>query len=214
MEHDKQTLQRGLYFPQMHMNELSDEALVERGQSERGEHRRALTDELFRRYYERVGRWCFRLTGDRESAADLAQEVFVKAWRHLDTYTATAKFSTWLYTIMRNECLNAVKSRQRRASEGDFDMTLDIIDSGTIDPETAFANETLKRNLRSLLTKTLEDTERTVFTLHYAEDMPLEAITRLLSLTNASGAKAFIVSAKRKLTRAVERLHASGGALQ
>ena len=42
-------------------------------------------------------------------------------------------------------------------------------------------------------------------TLHYAEEMPLDAITRLLSLKNSSGAKAYIVSAKRKLSSAVTR---------
>ena len=42
-------------------------------------------------------------------------------------------------------------------------------------------------------------------TLHYAEEFPLDAVTRLLKLDNASGAKAYIVSAKRKLARAVAR---------
>jgi len=49
-----------------------------------------------------------------------------------------------------------------------------------------------------------------VFTLHYGDGMPLDAITRLLRLQNASGAKAFVVSAKRKLARATERLRARG----
>ena len=44
-----------------------------------------------------------------------------------------------------------------------------------------------------------------VMTLHYAEEVPLNAVTRLLNLENSSGAKAYIVSAKRKLSRAIER---------
>jgi hypothetical protein len=56
----------------------------------------------------------------------------------------------------------------------------------------------------------LTDIESQVFTLHYAEELPLDAITRLLKLENASGAKAYIVSAKRKLARAVERWKARG----
>jgi RNA polymerase sigma-70 factor (ECF subfamily) len=198
----------------MDLRELSDEALVASCRSERGQARRELTDELFQRYYERVGRWCFRITGDRDSAADLGQEVFAKAWRHLDSFSGSSKFSTWLYSIMRNECLNAVKSRRNQRTHPDTDDVLDTIESAGIDPETAVSNEALRRNLRALLTAALDETERNVFTLHYAGDMPLDTITRLLKLTNASGAKAFIVSAKRKLTRAVERLHARGGALQ
>lgn len=198
----------------MDLSEISDETLVARCRSEKGAARRELTDELFQRYYEKVGRWCFRITGDRETAADLAQEVFIKVWRHLDSYTGSSKFSTWLYTIMRNECLNAVKARRSRREQADPEMVLDMIESAGIDPETAVTNEVLRCNLKLLLTTTLDETERNVFTLHYAEDLPLDAITRLLNLTNASGAKAFIVSAKRKLARTVERLHARGGSLR
>jgi DNA-directed RNA polymerase specialized sigma24 family protein len=57
-----------------------------------------------------------------------------------------------------------------------------------------------------LVTATLDQTEREVFTMHYGDDIPLDAITRILGLQNASGAKAYIVSARRKLARAVERL--------
>jgi hypothetical protein len=58
---------------------------------------------------------------------------------------------------------------------------------------------------RQLINETLEETEKQVFTLHYAEEVPLDVITRMLKLENASGAKAYLVSAKRKLDRAVKR---------
>ena len=64
--------------------------------------------------------------------------------------------------------------------------------------------------MRQLLAESLDETERTVMTLHYGEEMPLDAITRTLKLANASGAKAYIVSARRKLNRAIERLKARG----
>jgi hypothetical protein len=59
--------------------------------------------------------------------------------------------------------------------------------------------------VRELLNEALEDIEKKVFTLHFGEDLPLDAITRLLGLRNASGAKAFIVSARRKLSRSIQR---------
>ena len=52
---------------------------------------------------------------------------------------------------------------------------------------------------------TLTETESQVLNLHYAEELPLDTVTRLLKLRNASGAKAFVVSARRKLQRAVEQ---------
>jgi len=59
--------------------------------------------------------------------------------------------------------------------------------------------------VRDLVRDSLSETEARVMTLHYAEELPLDAVTRLLKLDNASGAKAYIVSAKRKLARAVAR---------
>jgi RNA polymerase sigma-70 factor, ECF subfamily len=59
---------------------------------------------------------------------------------------------------------------------------------------------------------TLDRTERIVFTLHYGNEMPLDTISRMLGLQNPSGAKAYIVSARRKLARASERARARGEA--
>ena len=64
--------------------------------------------------------------------------------------------------------------------------------------------------MKELMKKTLDDTEANVMTLHFGEEMTLGAITRLLSLTNPSGAKAYIVSARRKMSGAVARLRAAG----
>jgi DNA-directed RNA polymerase specialized sigma24 family protein len=61
-----------------------------------------------------------------------------------------------------------------------------------------------------LLSDALDETEKTVFTLHYGEDVPVDAITRMLRLENQSGAKAYIVSAKRKLARRVQQWKARG----
>jgi DNA-directed RNA polymerase specialized sigma24 family protein len=78
------------------------------------------------------------------------------------------------------------------------------------DPEELATRSSTSRRLQQLLTATLDETERTVFTLHYGEELPLDAITRLLRLENSSGAKAYIVSAKRKLSRAAERWFVRG----
>jgi RNA polymerase sigma-70 factor, ECF subfamily len=187
---------------------LADEELV-------GEYRRAspdarptLANDLFARYYERVARWCYRFTGDRESAADLTQDVFLKAHRHLNSFQGTSQFGTWLYSIARNESINRMK-RSAMPSTASEEALLDLPDLEP-GPEDIAAYQSRSRRLHQFLRTALDDTERTVFTLHYGDDMPLDAITRLLRLDNASGAKAYIVSAKRKIARAVQRLSARG----
>lgn len=176
------------------------------------EERRRLADELFARHYERVGRWCFRLTGDRERAADVAQNVFIKAYRHLESFRGDARFSTWLYTIVRHECFAELRRHVRRPEEGD-DEVLSEVPSADDDPEAQLARVSDGQYAHRVLLDTLDATERAVFVLHYGDELSLDTVTRTLGLDNASGAKAYVVSAKRKLARAVRRIAARGGRL-
>lgn len=185
-----------------------DEELVARSRSEADpEIRRRVVGELFDRHHKRVALWCLRFTGDRETAADLAQEVFLKVYRQLDAFRSDAKFSTWLYSIARNHCLNFLKSSKRRSIEEDAEIS-EIEDKSGQDLLRAIEDESSHRFVRRLMHSELTETERTVMTLHYGEDMPLALLTRLLKLDNRSGAKAYIVSAKRKLERALQRHNA------
>lgn len=168
---------------------------------------RAALDELFRRYQARVALWCFRIAGDREWAADLAQEVFLKAYRNLESYRGNSKFSTWLYAIARNHCFNEMQSRATRPDTRDGDEALLNI-AGTEDPAAELERDSSRRYLQQLLADNLTELEAKVMTLHYGEELPLDAVGRMLRLDNASGAKAYIVSAKRKLSRVIERWRA------
>jgi RNA polymerase sigma-70 factor, ECF subfamily len=190
----------------------TDEAIVRDLVRAAPDERRVLADELFERHYARVSRWCLRLTGDRELAADVAQNVFIKAYRHLDDFRGTAQFSTWLYTIVRHECFAVLRKRARDPADGDDDALVNV-PSGDDDPEQHLARSSDGRFAHQVLLETLDTTERAVFVLHYGDDLPLDAITRALGLVNTSGAKAYIVSAKRKLARAVRRIAARGGRL-
>ena len=186
---------------------LSDEELLARARQLSGAERDALVNELFARHYERVARWCLRFTGDRERAADLAQDVFLKAHRHLDSFKAAARFSTWLYSIARNESLSQL---QRADPPADSDEVLADVAAIDVGPDELASRSQQTQRVREFLAATLDQLERTVYVLHYGDDMPLDAITRLLRLTNTSGAKAYIVSARRKLAKAVQRLQARG----
>ena len=184
-----------------------DDALFRAWQDAGERQKTAAADRLFASYYERVARWCFRFTGDRDSALDLAQEVFLKAHRSLHSFRGSSQFSTWLYSIVRNEAFNRAK---RSAVVTEPEETLVEMPSLTPDPEQVASQQSTSRRLQRLLCDTLDETERTVFTLHYGEEVPLDAITRMLRLENSSGAKAYIVSAKRKLSRAAEKLSMRG----
>ncbi len=187
------------------MRDCSDEDLVAKycDESRPREFRDQAVDELFDRYRGRVAAWCLRCVGDRDWAADLAQEVFLRTLRGLHTFRGGSKFSTWLYSIARNHCFNARESRAFRGEQPLADI--DVADQSILPtPDNLVAKEDLRR-MRDLVNKTLDETELRVMTLHYGEELSIDSVTRLLGLRNASGAKAYIVSAKRKLQTAVRR---------
>jgi RNA polymerase sigma-70 factor (ECF subfamily) len=75
----------------------------------------AAFEELIRRYQQMIHALTFRMTGSMSDAEDLAQEVFIQAFRKLDGFRGDSQFSTWLYRIGINTCLNWRKSQLRRA---------------------------------------------------------------------------------------------------
>jgi RNA polymerase sigma-70 factor (ECF subfamily) len=70
--------------------------------------------ELMRRHRGPIVNYVHRLIGDRDRAEDLAQEVFLRVYRHAGTYRVTARFTTWLYTIASNLGKNELRNRARR----------------------------------------------------------------------------------------------------
>lgn len=74
----------------------------------------AAFDELMMRYQSRLVTVLEHLTGRRDQAEDLAQEVFMRVYRARKRYVVGAKFSTWLYTIANHVASNALRSRSRR----------------------------------------------------------------------------------------------------
>jgi RNA polymerase sigma-70 factor (ECF subfamily) len=187
------------------MDELSDEELVAQYRlAPESDRSRQLLDELFRRHRGRVIAWCYRLTGDRNLAPDLAHDVFAKAYGSLDQFRRESRFTTWLYVIARNRCRDEQRARAARPREEPEDALAEE-PSHLNDALAALDTRDARHVIRTLMDEVLDDTEKRVMTLHYGQDMRLDAITAALGLTNASGAKAYIVSAKRKLNAAVKR---------
>lgn len=81
----------------------------------RGE--REAFDRLVERYQRDVYRLCYRYVGNHEDANDLAQEAFVRAWRSIGRFRGDSAFSTWLYRIAVNACLNHRAARKPPAQE-------------------------------------------------------------------------------------------------
>src|SRR5580704_4361158 len=78
---------------------------------------RAAFAELVDKYKQPVMNFIFRSLRDEAEAEDLAQNVFLQVYKSRSRYKQTAKFSTWLFTIARNLCLNELRRRSRHPAE-------------------------------------------------------------------------------------------------
>lgn len=144
--------------------------------------------EAFAPLVERYSRPIFALVvgivGQREEAEELTQDIFLKAYTHLSTFSFRSSFSTWLYRIACNTALTAVRRRQRRFVLFDFsraERLPELSDEG----ELTELNEIQEQALRRALDR-LDPDERALIQLHYYENRPLSECGEILSLTESN----------------------------
>jgi len=127
-----------------------------------------------------------RILNDPHEAEDLAQNVFVQAYKAADRYEVTARFSTWLFTIARNACLNELRRRSRHPTES---MDVESPDAET--PARQFEDvaqlkpteQTLQRELQAKVLEALAqlpENQRTAILLCQQSDLSYEDIAKVL----------------------------------
>jgi len=122
---------------------------------------------LVRRHTRVVYAHALRFFGDPQAAEDIVQEVFVKVFRSLDSFDERARFSTWLYRVTRNTCLDEVRAGKRRP------VPIDPIDLHDVGED--FADEVVLASTIELAMRGLPPEDRdalsavSVFGLSYAE---------------------------------------------
>jgi RNA polymerase sigma-70 factor (ECF subfamily) len=160
---------------------------------------------LVEKYKQPVMNLAWRTLRDETEAEDLAQNVFVQAWKSVDRYQATAKFSTWLFTIARNLCLNEIRRRVRHPAES-LDQTRDDSDEQPLyqvvdkrisaAPEEMLRGE-LERKVDEALTA-LPENQRTALSLCRQEELSYEEIAVVLGCS-LSATKSLIHRARETL---------------
>jgi RNA polymerase sigma-70 factor (ECF subfamily) len=185
----------------MSLDHLSDEELIGKARREAGADADTCLALLYQRYYPKVAAWCLRFCGDRQEAADLAQEVFLRVHQRLGSFRGDSRFSTWLYTVSRSVAINrGVAARRRQAEPWDEEGMPEPVEPSPGADEQAATSEILAA-FRAAMERDLEPLEAKVLYLHFVDGLPLGGITEMLELQNKSGAKAYVVSGGRKLKR-------------
>jgi RNA polymerase sigma-70 factor (ECF subfamily) len=167
-------------------------------------------EELVRLYDQSVLRLALNLLRSPEDANDIYQEAFLRVFKNLHTFRFDCSFHTWLYRIVTNLCLDALRKRKVRKEEGTLVETreglLDRMD--TVEEDRADGNpqrRLLSRELHSRIRNVLADLtprERMVFEMRHYQGMRLRAIGEALG-TSEEAAKNCLFRATQKMRAAL-----------
>ena len=146
----------------------------------------------------------YRFMGDRTQAKDLAQEVFLRVWQGAKGYRPDAKFTTWIYRIAANLCLNELKSARRknwfsfRHTTEDTDNTLEeTLPDKSPSAEDLLLTKERSRQISEAL-QTLPANQRMALVLKRYDDLPYEEIARIMDCS-VSAVESLLVRAKKAL---------------
>lgn len=167
------------------------------GRSQTGD--REAFSQLVRMYMPRVSALTFKMTGDREMAADLAQETFVSAWTGLAAFRREASFGGWLYRIATNKTLNLLEKEKRRSGSG---TPIEEPVAATT-PEIDLEQTELRRQML-LFMQSLPPQQRAVFELRFYKQLSFEE-TAAASGKALGTVKTLFREAVRKLREVARR---------
>ena len=104
----------------------------------------------------------YRMTGDPDSAKDLAQDTFVTGWEKLNQLREDNRFVPWIYQIASNKCLNYLRTSKRTESVEDYSQEISPVKN----PEEKLIQNELKQEVLQFM-QTLPDQQRLVFELRF-----------------------------------------------
>ena len=161
------------------ISEMAELSLIRQAQ----EGDRAAFDALVRLYDQNVLRMALQIVGSPEEARDLYQEAFLKVYRSIGHFRREAKFSTWLYRLVMNVCLDHLRRQKTRkevvlapSEEGEPDFMQTVPDERpALNPERATHSKEISRRIQAALAE-LNPRERMVFELKHYQGLKLAAI--------------------------------------
>lgn len=165
-------------------------------------------DDLVTRHRNAVVNTLYKITGKKDGAEDLAQEVFIRVYRARKTYKARAKFTTWLFTIVRNVARNAIRDSKMHENvislcdETESEQSQAAFKAGQPSPEDMAVLSNLREDLeKAMLSLSLN--QRTAIVLSRVEGMKYSEIAEVLDVSE-SAVKMLISRAKKILVKKLD----------
>ena len=152
--------------------------------------------QIVEAYQTMVYSLSFKILNDEHEAKDMVQETFIKVWLNLAKYNSDKKFTTWLYTITTNLCIDKLRSiKYISSSENIENDLLDLISSDST--EQKMIDEEFVQ-IVALLTNELTPKQKIVFTLHCLDGLETKEIAEITGMTSAK-IKSNLFLARKKM---------------
>jgi RNA polymerase sigma-70 factor (ECF subfamily) len=171
--------------------------------------------ELVTEYGDQIYNLLYRMTGSRDEAKDVAQEVFITVFKSIEQFRGEAKLSTWLYRVAANHCKNRIKylSRRHDRSTTDYDEAAERVSAGgaaavgaghVARPDHALEDRELEKSVQAAIAE-LEEDHRLVVVLRDIEELSYEEIMAITGLPEGT-VKSRLHRARLALKEKLEKL--------
>jgi RNA polymerase sigma-70 factor (ECF subfamily) len=150
---------------------MTDRELLDMLQDPR--RKNAGVSQFIRQYQRPIYFYVRRMVLSHEDADDVSQQVFVKAWKAIDSFRGESKLSTWLYRIAHNECISFLRSSKRLMSI-DASQVEQALGSA-LQSDVLFSGDEIQAKLQTAIAL-LPEKQKAVFVMRYYDDLKYEEI--------------------------------------
>ncbi|RMF70012.1 MAG: RNA polymerase sigma factor [Calditrichaeota bacterium] len=161
-------------------------------------------ETLIRRYDQQVLQLAYSMVKNMQDAEDIYQEVFVRVFKNLSRFHFRSEFSTWLYRVVVNHCLNFQRRQKRRRmfslqrnGKSDFDAFSAQIDGSGKNPEENVLNSELSAEIETAIEQ-LSPRQKMVFLLRHYHGHKLKDIAEMMNCSEGA-VKNYLFRATRKM---------------
>jgi RNA polymerase sigma-70 factor (ECF subfamily) len=159
---------------------------------------------LVERYKSYVFTLVLRFIKSREDAEEVSQDIFIKAYRSLADFKGTAKFSTWLYTVVNTTCITFLRKKKIEVHSLDNEKVFEVADSKDSGFSANQVEQKSRVNMVNQAIALLNPDDAEIITLFYQAEQTLEEIGRILGL-EPNTAKVRLHRARTRLKEKMEQ---------
>lgn len=162
---------------------------------------------LYDRYNNKVYAKCISMLKEETQAEDAVQEIFIKVLLSVSKFKQESKFSTWLYSVTYNYCIDLIRRRKKKKLN-----EIEVDDLGNLEgvPDNDNDSDILETHVTQMkiILDTLREDDKAVLLMKYMDDMSIKDMTEVLEQTE-SAVKMRIKRAKEKFRRQYALTYAS-----